>query len=396
MSGYVVITGTHNLDMAKQALHALGLEAYCVDLGESAPGAADTHAPEVEIERCQDADAFIDAVLAACDRLQPRALLTNSVDDWITAVESRLIEPLAERDIPALVHPERAATVCLDKARTKELARRVGVAAPEGRIVRRGDDAEFPPAAADDLFVFKRLDQSAGDGQHILPSTGPFDHLDFQDGPYLVERFISGLEFSINVFATADSLYFLPPIVKGPTRPDNTHALDRPRLVVPDLDPSLQASLTQTCRELCAALGPSGWIEYEFALDGKRPCLLEANARFSGTSRISWLGTGVNPYYVALETLLTQRRQHGSAQPDYIVELPLAEPLAPAEDGAYTVYYSSRPRPGRIGRQLIQAPSWQELLDRIARHAPADRRDAFLDDVMQYRDVMSSTRVAEG
>jgi biotin carboxylase len=218
----------------------------------------------------------------------------------------------------------------------------------------------------------------------MISAHGSYAHLDFTEGPYLLEQFIGGNEVSVNVFATKDGLCSLPIMLKGPTRPDNVHALDRVRIILPQYDTTLHTAIMKACTQLCRALNPNGWLEFEFVLARDELYLIEINARYSGTTRAGHLATGVSPYRVALDYALNGTMPSDIPALRFVVELPLAEALMPTSEDDYIMYCSSRPRPGRLGRQIMIANSLDELLAKIQRYAPATRREEFRASVLSY------------
>ena len=386
MKRHGIVTGSHNIDMVQEAFGTLDLNSVCMEL----IGRHDKQQNEPRAGQYFDEDSFVNAILLYCDEILPVCVLANCVDDRVSIVESRLIAPLAEKKIPFLCHPLHTASIALDKWKTKEFGRSMGVAVPEGYIARTPKELTTNFFRNDDVLVFKRLDQSSGDGQAMIPAFGPFDQLEFDRGPYLVERFIEGKELSINVFASRGGLYFLPIVFKGPTRADNVHALERVRLVLPDVSAKLQQAVFKVCEKMCAAMDPSGWLEFEFVLTEHKLYLIEINARFSGTSRINWVATGVNPYDVGLKYILNGTVPVDVAEPRFVVELPLAQQVAPSTYDDYIVYYSSRPRPGRLGRQIIRADSLQTLCAKIEQHAPVLRREEFREAILSYAQEFST------
>ncbi|WP_316163861.1 ATP-grasp domain-containing protein [Bradyrhizobium sp. SZCCHNRI20481] len=380
MSDYGIITGDHNLDMVERAFGERGLAPARIELCLSKSGS-----PRRADGGCfYDETSFIEAIVSSCDTRRPVCVLSNCIDDDATVVESQLVELLSARAIPFVAHPHRTASIALDKWRTKELCHALGIATPKGYVANSAEEFRADFFAGDDLVVCKRVNGSAGDDQKMIPARGSFAHLDFTAGPYLMEQFIRGHEVSVNVFATKDGLCPMPIMLKGPTRPDNVHALDRVRIIPPQYDGTLHTAVVTACRQLCSALDPNGWLEFEFVVARNELYLFEINARYSGTTRAAHLATGVNPYRIALDYALNGTMPSEFPASHFVAELPMTEILTPAPDDDYIMYSSSRPRPGRLGRQIMVASSLDELLAKIRRYAPVARRDEFQTSVLSY------------
>lgn len=234
-----------------------------------------------------DDPALVDRLLEACARHRAEVL-------WPT-VDSELLPVAAAADrfaaagVRLVVAPVPALATCLDKWRLVERCRDV-VRVPETAVLTSDTDLAARPAP----YVLKPRRGAGGRGVRVV--SGPQDTAGVpRDGTYLVQEYLPGDEFSVDVLA----------------RPDGTVAAAVPRRR--DKVDSGIAVAGRTVRDpelerfgvaVATAVGMRGVANVQVRRDREgRPALLEVNPRLPGTMPLT-VAAGVDmPAWALLSVL---------------------------------------------------------------------------------------------
>ncbi|MGX7826266.1 ATP-grasp domain-containing protein [Actinokineospora sp. 24-640] len=186
------------------------------------------------------------------------------------------------------LYPAEAAAVSMDKSAFHRTAAAAGV--PTYRWAQSGDLAELAATVRGFRFpvVVKPTDASGGRGVHGVREPAELDAaLRFAAassprGQVIVEEFVEGVNYTVNVFMSAGevalSVITEKHILPGPGFLIGGHTAPAP------LAPAAEAEMTREARELCRAFGLlDGPANFDVVLgpDGTR-YVLEVGARMSG------------------------------------------------------------------------------------------------------------------
>jgi predicted ATP-grasp superfamily ATP-dependent carboligase len=132
--------------VAVRELGGAGLRVCAVECHAGAPAAVSRWcaASALAPDFTRRPDAFVDALLRLCEERRPRVLIPSH-DGSIEALRDRRAE--LERTVGLALAPEQALAVAVDKRRTLQTARELGVRVPRGLAV--GEPGEMRDALAE-------------------------------------------------------------------------------------------------------------------------------------------------------------------------------------------------------------------------------------------------------
>jgi len=273
--------------------------------------------PSDEFAEC-DSDETISAVAAALrlrhdvtpiesdEDAYPR--LRESRPDLVFNISERLAGPNREAHIPTLCEilglpytgsDPLTLSLCLDKSRAKEILSYHGVPNPEFWIVEPG--APVPPGVRLPAIV-KPLFEGSSKGikdNSFVASAGELaervrEVTAVYRQPVIVERFLSGREFTVGVLGNVPNYEILPVVeIDHSLLPDDAHPIysyeakwvwDTPDKPLPifqcpaRIPPELQAAVRAVVADTCRILRIRDWCRVDVRLDESgRPNILEVN-----------------------------------------------------------------------------------------------------------------------
>jgi len=273
--------------------------------------------PSDEFAEC-DSDETISAVAAAL-RLRHEVItiesdedafprLRESRPDLVFNISERLIGPNREAHIPTLCEilglpytgsDPLTLSLCLDKSRAKEILSYHRVPNPEFWIVESGAAV---PAGVKLPAIVKPLFEGSSKGiknnsfvataeellARVREVTGVYRQ------PVIVERFLSGREFTVGVLGNATNLEILPIVeIDHSLLPKGAHPIysyeakwiwDTPEKPLPifkcpaRITPGLQEAIRAIVTDTCRILRVRDWCRVDVRLDeAGRPNILEVN-----------------------------------------------------------------------------------------------------------------------
>ncbi len=206
----------------------------------------------------------------------------------------------------ALATAHVSAIVCQPKAMVKLglskrlMARRAAVIEGMHPIpeMTPADAAKYLGARPGRIVVAKPNDGTEGVGLKLfreardLTTTGTR----LYEGGYVLQPFLAGDEFSINMVWHNRRANIYPPVAKGRVDTRATHPIYRTRTCPAGLrrDPAWPG-LAESCLRYLDAFKPSGLVEVEFIRRRGRFFLLDVNPRLSATLRLTAVASGTNP-----------------------------------------------------------------------------------------------------
>jgi carbamoyl-phosphate synthase large subunit len=271
-----------------RALADEALEFFSADIDPHAPGLYLVDADHRILVPRGDDPGFAVAILEACRE--------HGVDIVVPTVDSELVPMAESRDefeaagVSVLVAPTRALRNCLDKWALMQV---VDGAVPIPRSAPLGDRFE-PDSFELPVLVKPRM----GSGSRGVRRVDSWDALgDVRDRSLLVQEYLPGPEYSLDVLATAEG-EVRAVVPRERLRVDSGIAITS-RTVHDDELESIGARAVQTA-------GVSGVANVQVMRDrAGTPRLIEINPRFPGTMPLT-VASGVNMPRLALGELLGQ------------------------------------------------------------------------------------------
>ena len=268
-----------------------------------------------------DAPDFARHVLAQSQRLNIE-LVISTVDAELVPL-ARLGQEFAAHGIHLPLSPLRALELCADKLELLTAAQQAGLA-----TVPRSE--ALTAASSRTLFpVFAKPRRGAGGrGVQLVHNREALDALP-QDGSYLLQEWLPGNEYSVDVYLRADGTG-IAAVPRLRMRIDSGIAMAARTRHLP--------ALSQAAIEMAQAIGVRYVANVQFREDAQgQPKLLEINPRFPGTLPLTD-AAGIN-----LPALLVAEVQ-GQKMPDEL--LPFNEVM--------TVRY--------LVEQVVEMAEWQALI----------------------------------
>ena len=210
-----------------------------------------------------------------------------------------LLKEELERDygLPVVASPPDAVSISGDKVKTKKFLVKNNIRTPEYNLINSGQGQElneFP-------LVLKQA-QGQG-GKDIKIALSPDDvqaYLEQYDSA-LAERFLDGIEISIEILRWNGQSVPLVPVYKGRTTLDCIHPLHKIKkapLNVENIDThELNHNIRMIARDIVELMGVEGTSDLDLILNqaDNETFVLEINTRPSGTRYLTAASCGINP-----------------------------------------------------------------------------------------------------
>jgi hypothetical protein len=147
-------------------------------------------------------------------------------------------------------------------------------------------------------IIAKRRDGTEGAGLRIFrrPVELGATATRLCEGGYLLQPFLEGEEYSVNLAWYEGRCNVYPPVSKGPTAVEGVHPARRVRNCPAALiSEPVWRDLRQACATFLAPFRPSGFVEMELIRSADRFYLLEVNPRVAATLRLTAAASATNP-----------------------------------------------------------------------------------------------------
>jgi carbamoyl-phosphate synthase large subunit len=230
---------------------------------------------------------FVTHVLQLCRQ--------HAIDVLVPTVDSELLgvanaeAAFASAGVRVLVASPETLTICLDKL---SLLRTCGDTVPVGRFAAL--DGAFTPEGWDFPVIVKPRSGSGSRGIEIVRSPAQLVHHP-HDGSMLVQEFLPGEEYSVDVLAGRDGR-IVAAVPRARLKVDSGVAVAAMTLHDPELEDHARRVATRV------GLRYTANIQFRRRADGT-PVLLEVNARFPGTMPLT-VQSGVNMPLLSLRDVL--------------------------------------------------------------------------------------------
>ncbi|HZI20632.1 MAG TPA: ATP-grasp domain-containing protein [Pyrinomonadaceae bacterium] len=283
-------------------------------------------------------DIDTEAVLSLALRWGVTAAIYASTTSRVASLRAtaQLRQELSASGIRMVAHPSEVLDVTLDKWRCRQLLEGQGVGVPPGALAGCLADISCEAKAIGYPVVLKLLDRSGGVGTHVVQDDSSLARLlggtegVLPDEPYLVEKALEGLEYSVEVLISDRGVMPLAVINKGRTDLHSPHPMGRPRVAPWTGDDGAQ--VLSTAVTAARAVGGCGVLEFDIIVSDRGPSVLEINPRLGG---VSFMGIYLGGY-TSLDGLLEMAL--GDWQPlpagdwrerPVVAEVPVASELTP-------------------------------------------------------------------
>jgi carbamoylphosphate synthase large subunit len=193
--------------------------------------------------------------------------------------------------LPVVASPLNAVITARDKQKTKELFIKNKIKTPEFIDISKNQLKQELPV------VLKKLEGQGGSGVKIATNNADLEDCidDFKGA--IAEKFIPGIEISIEVLRYDEKAVPLVPVYKGRTTLDCIHPLDKLKTAPLEVDNLNNEYIRGKASEIANILGSEGNIDIDIIFDEKDSIsyFIEINTRLSGTRYLTTASTTVNP-----------------------------------------------------------------------------------------------------
>lgn len=205
--------------------------------------------------------------------------------------------------LPVVASPLNATTISGDKIKTKEFFTKNNINTPEHTLINSGEKLDvkgFP-------LVLKQAQGQGGKDIKIALSKEDLQSYLEQYNSALVERFLDGIEISVEILRWKNQSVPLVPVYKGKTTLDCIHPLEKMKkapLNVDDTEIGTDAhnynkSIRKIALNIADLLGIEGTADLDLIFDkiNKKTYVLEINTRPSGTRYLTAASSNINPLH---------------------------------------------------------------------------------------------------
>jgi len=192
--------------------------------------------------------------------------------------------------LPVIASPLNAVLTARDKLKTKEFFIKNKIKTPDFINISKNHLTDFP-------IVLKKLEGQGGNGVKIVSNNDDLDrYIDDFEGA-IAEKFIQGIEISIEVLRYNGKSVPLVPVYKGRTTLDCIHPLDKLKTAPLAVNNLNNEYIRQKASKIADILGSEGNIDIDIIFDEKENIsyFIEINTRPSGTRYLTTASTTISP-----------------------------------------------------------------------------------------------------
>lgn len=235
---------------------------------------------------------------------QVDAVISISGPDRVNLRDSHLKAELEEKcGIKVLANPLPAAKIAVNKVKTKKWLQKHSFPVPPGQLVRSKAEALQGALELGYPLVLKSLSLAGGTGFKIATKQTDIPDRGY---PLLLEKYVEGCEYSVEVLNYQNRTLALLPVYKGPTSFDGLHPMERVKLAPAPLSPIQAAKLRRLAAEVVSKLNLQPTADIDFVWSKEGPQILEINPRFGGVTALSMVASGILSYKVLVDMLFGQ------------------------------------------------------------------------------------------
>lgn len=205
--------------------------------------------------------------------------------------------------IPVVASPQKAVSISGDKIKTKEFLIKNEIQTPEHCLFNENHEIKVKKYP---VVLKQPQGQGGKDIKIALKEEEVVDYLK-QYGKALAERFLDGIEISVEVLRWDNRTLPLVPVYKGNTTLNGTHPLQKLKKAPFKLDdedlnekiPDYNEKIRQMALNIAELLGVEGTTDIDIIFDKKseKTYVLEINTRPSGTRYLTNASSDINPLH---------------------------------------------------------------------------------------------------
>lgn len=250
--------------------------------------------------------------------------------------EVALLKEELERDygLPVVASPPEAVTISGDKIKTKEFLVNHNIKTPEYNLISSKRDYDTGKFTDTYPLVLKQAQGQGGKDIKIALSAEDVENYLEQYDQTLAERFLDGVEVSVEILRWNDSSIPLVPVYKGKTTLEGVHPLHKLKKAPLNGEKESAGQLREKIRMIAhnigELLGVEGTADLDLILNQKdqETYVLEINTRPSGTRYLTAASCDIHPLceLVDMATGSWNARQVTERMKDYCaLEVPVGK-----------------------------------------------------------------------
>lgn len=257
-----------------------------------------------------------------------------------------------------------ATSVCYNKALTQAYLKLNEIETTDGTLITSKKELlEVINKKYSDNYIVKKLKTWSGIGMIVCSRKELLENKNIEY-PCFIEEFFEAKEVSVNVFSYKSDTIIYPMVYKGQTSLINSHSLSKIRIIsknIEAIDLSTEKKIIEIANKISKILSSDGWFEIEFLVTTNKIMVMEINSRFSGTTRISYMATEINPYEISIDALLKGKVDSEILNSkNVVVEFPFYKKIDCFNSNEIYIHYSSTAT-NRLG--MITAKVTKESLE---------------------------------
>ena len=194
--------------------------------------------------------------------------------------------------LPVVASPVDAVMTARDKLKTKEFFIKNKIKTPDFSIISKNFKPNLPA-------VLKKPEGQGGSGVKIALNSSDLESCidDFEGA--IAEKFVEGVEVSIEVLRWNGKTVPLVPVNKGKTTFEGIHPLDKLKTAPLNIENVDNEIIRSTAGKIADLLGSEGVIDIDIIIDEDEGItyFIEINTRPSGTRYLTSASTNISPMH---------------------------------------------------------------------------------------------------
>jgi len=293
--------------------------------------------------------------------------ISTSGYDELTVLDSFVGEICRIHNVNFIGQSYECSNICWDKWQTKEMLKLNEVSVLDNLLCENHSVLLKSIESFNTPIVIKNIKGISGKHQKVIFDKKKLEGLSDLVYPVILEPFIEGTEYSIDIFSHNNKHIVYPPIYKGEVTTDNfSHPMLKLRVTPPPNKNELLNKLIEKGIRVSKAIKSTGWVNIDMIVSNNKIYVLEVNARFSGTTRITYMATEINPYKITLEAAIGKiDKDRVIESKNVAIEFPIYKKIK-KHLPFVNIYYTSTHLPA-IGRATVKLvkdkPLPEELIE---------------------------------
>lgn len=242
------------------------------------------------------------------------------VDEPLLEIARMKEELESTYNLPVITSGVNATSISGNKIKTKEFLMENDIKTPEfmeirkrelktGTYILKNSSSSNEYLKTKSPLVLKRNTGEGGSGVKIVSDPASINNYfaEWDDGEIFVERFIKGIEVSIEVLRYNNRSIPLVPVCKGSTTLAGVHPLNKIKKAPLNIKGIANQQNNQMIRALAEQIADlldvEGTVDIDiiFDMESRENYVIEMNTRPSGTRYITAASTGINPIHEMID-----------------------------------------------------------------------------------------------